>query len=205
VTSPNDDQPKPQPELLDRLSDGMERLLRQGAMFEEIKINDLVGEAGLAKSTFYVYFDEKTALLSALAERVMSDLVAFDAAWWHLPPSAGKHEVAIAVAAMFEDYRAHGLLLDAVTAATVYDQKLREQFSALMDVAVKATADFLRASQAAGLTPATLDPAHSAFSLAWMLERGFNRLLIRSAPQELQTRLAAVTEIIWRTIRGGHE
>jgi TetR/AcrR family transcriptional regulator, ethionamide resistance regulator len=203
--SATDNQPKPQPELLDRLSDGVERLLRQGAMFEEIKINDLVREGGLAKSTFYVYFDDKAALLSALARRVMSDLVAFDAAWWHLPPSAGKHEIAIAVAAMFEDYRAHGLLLDAITAATVYDRALRKQFSALMDVAVRATADFLLASQAAGLTPAELDPAHTAFSLVWMLERGFNRLLIRSSPQELQTRLAAVTEIIWRTIRGGHE
>ena len=198
------EQPKPQPELLDRLSDGVERLLRQGATFEEIKINDLVREGGLAKSTFYVYFDDKTALLSALAQRVMSDLVGFDAAWWHLPPSAGKHEIALAVAAMFEDYRAHGLLLDAITAATVYDQTLRAQFGALMDVAVNATADFLRASQAAGLTPAELDPDNTAFSLVWMLERGFNRLLIRSAPQELQTRLAAVTEIIWRTIRG-HE
>jgi TetR/AcrR family transcriptional regulator, ethionamide resistance regulator len=186
-----DEQPKPQPELLDRLSDGVERLLRQGATFE-----------GIAKSTFYVYFADKSALLSALAQRVMSGLVAFDAAWWNLPPSAGKHEIAIAVAAMFEDYRAHGLLLDAITAATVYDQTLRTQFGALMDVAVKATADFLRASQAAGLTAAELDPTHTAFSLVWMLERGFNRLLIHSAPQQLRTRLASVTEIIWRTIRG---
>ena len=76
------EQPKPQPELLDRLSDAVERLLRQGATFEEIKINDLVREGGLAKSTFYVYFDDKTALLSALAQRVMSDLVGFEAAWW---------------------------------------------------------------------------------------------------------------------------
>jgi TetR/AcrR family transcriptional regulator, ethionamide resistance regulator len=197
-----DEQPKPQPELLDRLSDGVERLLRQGATFEEIKINDLVREGGIAKSTFYVYFADKSALLSALAQRVMSGLVAFDAAWWNLPPSAGKHEIAIAVAAMFEDYRAHGLLLDAITAATVYDQTLRTQFGALMDVAVKATADFLRASQAAGLTAGELDPTHTAFSLVWMLERGFNRLLIHSAPQQLRTRLASVTEIIWRTIRG---
>jgi len=196
------EKPKPQPELLDRLSDAVERLLRQGATFEEIKINDLVREGGLAKSTFYIYFDDKTALLSALAQRVMSDLVGFDAAWWHLPPSAGKHEIALAVAAMFEDYRAHGLLLDAITAATVYDQTLRTQFGALMDVAVQAAADFLRASQAAGLTPAELDPSHTAFSLVWMLERGFNRLLIRSSPPELHARLASVTEIIWRTMRG---
>ncbi len=148
-----DEQPKPQAELLDRLSDAVERLLRQGATFEEIKINDLVREGGLAKSTFYVYFADKTALLSALAQRVMSDLVGFDAAWWHLPPSASKHEIALALSAMFEDYRAHGLLLDAITAATVYDQALRTQFGALMGVAVEATAEFLRTSQAAGLTP----------------------------------------------------
>ncbi|WP_236976982.1 MULTISPECIES: TetR/AcrR family transcriptional regulator [Mycobacterium] len=199
-----DEQPKPQAELLDRLSDAVERLLRQGATFEEIKINDLVREGGLAKSTFYVYFADKTALLSALAQRVMSDLVGFDAAWWHLPPSASKHEIALALSAMFEDYRAHGLLLDAITAATVYDQALRTQFGALMGVAVEATAEFLRTSQAAGLTPAELDPTYIAFSLVWMLERGFNRLLVRSTPQELRTRLASLTEIIWWTVRG-HE
>jgi TetR/AcrR family transcriptional regulator, ethionamide resistance regulator len=195
--------PHPRPEVIERLGDGVERLLRGGATYEEIKVDDLVKEGGIAKSTFYVYFDDKVGLLRVLAERVMSDLIGFEGAWWMLPPDADEDAIQAAVGAMFAAYRAHGLLLDAVTAAAIYDRGMKAQFAELMTGVVEATADYLRRGQMAGLVPAPLDPDRTGFALTWMLERGFNRLLLGADEASLERRLAAVAEVIWSTCRGG--
>jgi TetR/AcrR family transcriptional regulator, ethionamide resistance regulator len=196
-----DIKPLPRSELVEQLRDGVEKLL-EDSTYAEIKVDDLVEEAGLAKSTFYVYFDDKAALLAALAGRVVSDLVAFDGAWWTLEPDATKDEVRAAIGAMFDVYLPHGLLIDAISAAAVYDPAMREQFKQLINGVVANTADHLRRGQEAETVSPGLDPEHTAFSLAWMFERGFNLLMLRDS-QGRKRRLDALTEIVWRTCRGG--
>jgi AcrR family transcriptional regulator len=194
--------PTPRSELIDQLRDAVEQLLVDST-YAEIKIDDLVDQAGFAKSTFYVYFDDKADLLRHLADRVISDLVAFEGAWWTLPPDASKDEIRAAIAAMFEAYLPHGPLIDAISAAAVYDPRMRDQFKELMSGVVENIADYLRQGQAAGVVPADLDPSHTAFSLAWMFERGFNLIMLPADPRSRKRRVDAVTEIVWRTCHGG--
>ena len=194
--------PTPRTELINQLRDGVERLL-EDSTFEEIKVDDLVGEAGLAKSTFYVYFADKADLLSHLADRVISELVAFDGAWWTLPPDASKDQIRDAIAAMFEAYLPHGLLIEAISAAAIYDPGMRDQFKELMNGVVENIAVYLRHGQEAGMVPPELDPDHTAFSLAWMFERGFNLLMLRTDQPSRRRQVDAVTEIVWRTCHGG--
>src|SRR5262245_24150972 len=119
--------PAPRAVLIDQLRDGVEKLL-EDSTYEEIKVDDLVTEAGLAKSTFYVYFDDKADLLAHLADRVISDLVGFDGAWWTLPPDASREEIRSAIEAMFAAYLPHGALIEAISAAAIYDPAMRQQF-----------------------------------------------------------------------------
>ncbi len=196
-----DTKPTPRSELIDQLGDAVERLLA-GSTYEEIKVDDLVEQAGLAKSTFYVYFDDKADLLSHLADRVISDLAAFEGAWWTLPPDAGRDEIRAAIAAMFEAYLPHAPLIDAISAAAVYDPGMRDQFKELMSGVVENIADHLRQGQEAGVMPPNLDAVHTAFSLAWMFERGFNLIMLPADPRGRREKVAAATEIVWRTGHG---
>ena len=194
--------PTPRSELVDQLRDGVEQLLIDST-YAEIKIDDLVDQADLAKSTFYVYFDDKADLLSHLADRVISELVAFEGAWWTLPPDASKDQIRDAIAAMFEAYLPHGLLIEAISAAAIYDPGMRDQFKELMNGVVENIAGYLRRGQKAGGVPPDLDSEHTAFSLAWMFERGFNLIMLRTDPAGRKRRLDAITEIVWRTCHGG--
>jgi TetR/AcrR family transcriptional regulator, ethionamide resistance regulator len=198
---PIETKPSPRSELVEQLRDAVEQLLVDST-YAEIKVDDLVDRAGLAKSTFYVYFDDKADLLSHLADRVISELVAFDGAWWTLPPEASKGEIRDAIAAMFEAYLPHGLLIEAISAAAIYDPRMRNQFTELLNGVVENIGGYLQRGQQAGAVPTDLDPEHTAFSLAWMFERGFNLIMLRADPRSRKRKLDAITEIVWRTCHG---
>jgi hypothetical protein len=72
-----------------------------------------------------------------------------------------------------------------------------------MNGVVENIAVYLRHGQEAGMVPPELDPDHTAFSLAWMFERGFNLIMLRTDPAGRKRRLDAITEIVWRTCHGG--
>jgi AcrR family transcriptional regulator len=80
-----------------------ERLLRRSAA-SEVRVEDIVREAGAAKGTFYLYFPSFEALLSALRERVFAE---FDARY-PLPADPGRVtdwlELVDALATGFVDY-----------------------------------------------------------------------------------------------------
>jgi TetR/AcrR family transcriptional regulator, ethionamide resistance regulator len=194
--------PIPRPDLLARLSDGVEKLLADST-YEEIRIDDLVKETGLGKSTFYAHFDGKAALLNLLAERVISELTGFEGSWWTLTPDASREEIRESLRRMVEEYRSHGRVVRAVTDAAIYDAEIRARFQQLMSGVVSDTIANLRRGQDAGVVPDDLDAEHTAFALTWMLERGFSLLLYPAEEAELDRRLEAAAEVIWRTSRGG--
>jgi hypothetical protein len=84
----------------------------------------------------------------------------------------------------------------------VHDPEMREQFASIMDGAIKAAADHLRACQSAGVATPGVDPRPTAFWLIWTLERGFYRLLGVPSAAVRKRRLAAVTDVIWSAYRG---
>lgn len=179
-----------------RLQGAVERLLAGGTTYAEIGIDALVEEAGMAKSTFYVYFADKDDLLRTLARQAIAALVAIEGAWWSVPADAGKDALREAVTTMVDEYRGHGALLAAITEAATYDARMNEQFTAAVGGASLAGAQRLRA---AGIA----DPDRVAFWLTWMLERGLYLLLAPAAPRERRRRIAAFTDILWSVLHGG--
>ena len=52
-----------------------ERLLSDGTPYTELSIQQLCSEAGIARSTFYVYFRDKPDLVARLAEETVAELL----------------------------------------------------------------------------------------------------------------------------------
>ena len=46
-----------------------ERLLAEGSVFSEMSVEQLITEADIARSTFYVYFEDKGALMVGACRR----------------------------------------------------------------------------------------------------------------------------------------
>src|ERR1700744_1198893 len=80
-----------------RLLDATERLMRDGASFTELSVDRLSTEAGIARASFYVYFEDKGHLLRRLAGQVFGDLAGGAVRWWDL---AWRHDPADGNAAM---------------------------------------------------------------------------------------------------------
>src|SRR5262245_31017008 len=92
----------------------VERLLERGESYTELSVERLVAEAGVSRSTFYVYFEDKGDLLRALADEVVVEISQAGRTWWDLPPYASKADVRDALWRVFTVYRDHRAVFGAV-------------------------------------------------------------------------------------------
>src|SRR3954469_4925475 len=85
-------------ELRVRLLEVVERLLAEGEGFTEISVERLVAEAGMARSTFYVYFEDKGDLLRAWFAEITDELRGAASTWWQLRTAPSYEAVRAALA-----------------------------------------------------------------------------------------------------------
>lgn len=185
-----------------RMIAAVETLLEDGSTFTELSVERIIKEAGISRSTFYAYFEDKGDLLRAVTEDLTADFLGVGQAWLALPPGATRDEVRVAFAEIFAGYRRHALLMAAVVDAASYDPKVTEQFEAMMVSFHKAIADHVRKGQKAGAIDQELDATNVAAWLTWMLERGQHQLLPGATKAKADKLLTAVTDIVYKTLYG---
>jgi AcrR family transcriptional regulator len=69
-------------EIREHLLEAVERLVSDGLSFTELSVERLATEAGVSRSTFYVYFDDKAALLTAWLAEVIDEVTEAAQGWW---------------------------------------------------------------------------------------------------------------------------
>src|ERR1700737_1781509 len=72
-----------------RVFEATASLLRGGAGFTELAVESIARAAGIARSTFYVPFPDKSDLLIRLATRATDELFAASDDWWEHDHSGG--------------------------------------------------------------------------------------------------------------------
>src|SRR5215213_596988 len=72
-----------------RLLAAVERLIANGDSFTEISVERMVAEAGMARSTYYVYFADNGDLLRAWFAEITDELREAAASWWQLQAPVG--------------------------------------------------------------------------------------------------------------------
>src|SRR5262249_19102339 len=155
----------------------VERLLAEGAVFSEISVEQLITEADIARSTFYVYFEDKGALMVELMERVTKAVGDAADDWFQLPPTATRADLRNALARLAAAYRQHGRMMSAVIEAAAYDPRVQEEYAAVM---ARRCEDMNRSfipQQRNGSIRRDIDLAAVTPWLAWMFERGLNQLV----------------------------
>ncbi|MCW3012495.1 MAG: TetR family transcriptional regulator [Solirubrobacterales bacterium] len=181
----------------------VEELLSEGESFTELSVERLIGSAGISRSTFYVYFEDKGTLLLALAEDVVQQLVGSAQAWWELPPTATKADVEAALRGTADVFREHAAIWSSLVDASSYDQKVRASFRAVVDNAAAGLAKHIKDGQKSGSVVAGLDPKRTAEWLTWMTERGLYQLLAEATDAETTKSVRAQADIVWNTLYAG--
>lgn len=181
----------------------LDSLLSDGQSYTELSVERLVVAAGISRSTFYAYFEDKGDLLSALAEDVIVEIRDAGRNWWELPPDAGKEDVRNALWGVAEVYRKHRAVFRAVVDTATYDPRVREQFGTLVRGVISELADHIRNGQKQGFVTGGLDPDRTASWLTWMAERGLNQLVADASEREAKKLVDTLADIVWNTLYEG--
>jgi TetR/AcrR family transcriptional regulator, ethionamide resistance regulator len=143
-----------------------EQLLREGASYADLRIEQITKRAGISRTAFYFYFRDKRELLMRLTEHVNDRLYAQAGTWWSGGGDAAA-EMREALANIATLYDEHGVLLRAIVEVSSYDEEVARFWREMMARFVEATRR--RIERDAPGVPAEA----TAFSLCWMTERVF--------------------------------
>ena len=149
--------PVGRPTVEARVLAATERLLMQGIRFTELGVQRIAAEAGVARSTFYTHFRDKTDLLMRLAGTMRESSFDRTGSWDPGGPGDPLGRLTEVFADVIRIYRTYAPVLAAVSEVAAYDEAVREYWAAGLEQFVARTVDALRIEQQAGRTPADLD------------------------------------------------
>jgi TetR/AcrR family transcriptional regulator, ethionamide resistance regulator len=187
-------------EIRHRLLEVVERLLDDGESFTEISVERMVAQAKLARSTFYLYFQDKGDLLVAWFAEITGRLEDAARGWWNLGPEATRDDLRDALGHIVKTYRPHTTLMAAMYDAAAYDPEVRALVTAMMNKNIAGLRAHIRAGQKSGSIDPDLLPDQTARWLTWMAERGLHQLVRTASDAELERLVDAFTSVIWNTL-----
>ncbi len=187
-----------------RLVSIVEPLIDSGESYSELSVERIIRAAGISRSTFYTYFDDKADLLRSMARHVVADVLGTGDSWWNLPPDAGRAELREALRPPIDAYREHATILGAVVEAAAYDAGARVEFERLANGAAEALAVHIRDCQRDESAAPDLDPDRAARWIIWMIERGLYQLVSPADEREAKRLLDSLTDLIWRALYAGY-
>jgi TetR/AcrR family transcriptional regulator, ethionamide resistance regulator len=183
-----------------RLLEAVEALLEQGESFAEISVERVASAAGVSRSTFYVYFQDKGELLSAWFQEITDELKDVAAQWWALDGDTTRADLHAALDRIVRSYQPHMTLMAAVYDTASYDPSVRELVAEMMGVNVAGLRKHIRKGQRDGFVDPSLQAEETAAWLMWMAERGFHRLVSGAEPAAVDRLIDAYVSIVWNTL-----
>ena len=184
VTRPRSGQLKRRAEIEAAVLAATERLLADGASFTELGVQRIITEAGVARSSFYMCFPDKVAVLIRLVGNMKNDLFGIATRWRPTGPDGGLGGLAAAFGEQLAYYRLRAPLLAAIAEVSGYDPTLREATARELDRFAQHITDGLKDEQRAGRTPAEIDPVVAGSVLAWGGEQIIARHIAMGDPRD---------------------
>lgn len=183
-----------------RLLAVVERRLRAGETFADIKVGEIVAEAQLSRTTFYVYFEDKADLLRTWYDDVSITIMRAARTWWALGPAVDRDDLRSALAGIVAAYRPHPELMAATHEALGSDQAVRQSVDTAMENYIVGLTAHIERGQTAGFVDPALPPRDTAYWLQWMAERGLHRMVRNESSARTDALLDAYTLIVWNTL-----
>ena len=157
----------------------------------QLSVGDIIGAAGVSRTSFYAHFGSKAAVIAECLRRTM-DLITEAVAPIH--SQAGddpEAAVRLGLQQWVEVCKEHGALLRTVSEEWPHDVELRELWFAMLEAVTAGTAKVIREARRSGRAPAGADPRVLAACLTWGCERVLHVALVGEA-----TGLAAPDAIV---------
>lgn len=158
ITRPSRSNAERRAEVEARILEATVRLLARGERITELGVQRIAAEAGVARSSFYLHFPDKSALLVRLTEELRRKSYTLVSTWQRDESADTLDSLVTLYRGVVALYRESRALLAAITEASAYDPVVRRAWSAQLSRFAEGAIARLRQDQRRGLAPADLDP-----------------------------------------------
>lgn len=182
--------------------DAVERLLAGGESFTALGVQRIADEAGIARSSFYMNFTDKSDLLMRLSEAATRDLFGVAEQWLAGEGALTRDGLHATFMAIIREYRRHAPALNAMNEVAGYDPEVAAFWRERITRFAAGVAARLEFDRAAGRVADDVDPAFTAHWVAWGAERSVSQHVAAGGTDD--ERLAgAVCRSVWWSLYGG--
>lgn len=173
-----------------------ERLLAQGERFTEVPVARLLVESGVSRSTFYAHFPNKAAVLAAVAELRLAEIVVSSDNWPEINPD-GLYAMTEVVVGLVELYRAHGSLLRNIVEVGGYDPTIRDLWRRRRETVADRVAAGIWRAQARGSVGPAVDVALTASYMTLVFDRAVLEHVVHGSPESDRDLAVALARTSW--------
>jgi TetR/AcrR family transcriptional regulator, ethionamide resistance regulator len=177
----------------DAILDALENCLKE-ATFEQVSLADIAKEAGVSRSAFYFYFENKAAAVAALMERMVDDTF-FVNDVFVLADHAPRDRVRIMLEGLFDTWERHRHMFSAMLQARGRSDVVREIWDRARSGFVGNVAAMISAERAAGVAPDGVDATVLATVLMDLNDRLLERLTLGGSLS--RSELVAGATAVW--------
>jgi AcrR family transcriptional regulator len=179
-----------------------EAFLRERS-FRELSVEEVMARTTLSRSSFYVYFRDRHDLVLRVVEEIGNQLFVMAERWFR-GTGEPRDDVRAALEGVVAVYAEHGRVLLAIGEAAAVDPDVESVYDALVQRFVAAITAHIEQEIAGGRMLPLLDPAETAFALAWAGERYLSHSLGRKPPRVTRETDDGTLHEIWvRVLYGG--
>lgn len=179
--------------------DALDGWLREESL-EAVNIAEISKQAGVTRSAFYFYFENKGAAVAALMGRMVDEVFAVNDAFTMAEDSPGGRIHAM-LDGLFASWEGHRHMFKAMLDARGTSASVRDIWDEARESFVESVADMIRADRAAGRAPAGVDAEVLASVLLEFNDRLLERLTLGGTLTREQLMDGAAT--VWlRSIYG---
>jgi AcrR family transcriptional regulator len=185
-----------------RILQATERLLNEGERFTEIPVERLLAEADVSRSTFYVHFADKSALLIAIAEHAVDEAAGTAEMWWDHDHQTGLEGSLRTCRELIRAYRKHAALIRTLNEVGAYDDDVRDLWRRRRDRQADHLAKFTGEEQRAGLIDPDVDIVTTAAVMAQMLDTSIFEHVLYGSPRKDKELAETLARIGWLAFYG---
>lgn len=168
--------------------------------YDEITVADILGAAGVARGSFYFYFQGKADVLAELVGRAIGQGHEAAVGWLgHADPAEQAAATRRSIAEGARLWRDEAPVLRAIVENWRSSPKLTDLWLSMMGGFTAGTRDRIVVDRESGASPDSIDPGDLAAALTWLGERLYYLAAIGVPPFTDEKKLVDVLTHIWLT------
>jgi AcrR family transcriptional regulator len=181
------------------LLDATQRLIAGGSSFTELSVEKLSREAGIARSTYYLYFRDKGQLVQELGRLMTTELLQTRRRWWDISSQVTLPQLRRAMLETLKLYRHYQAIFASLAEAANYDAEVRAAFEDLLGTMTRTSVEAVREGQRRGTIHKDVTE-DTYMAVVWMTERVAYHRVRNGGEAELRKAARVLANVIWRVL-----